>query len=445
MALVLHRKRSVTHQAGHKPPPETPQPWTERHAVWLVIAWPVAVLLLALVMLSSLPALAAEETDGTGYAGLTVSGVFPDSHRQTSDEWQIDALAGHHLNRLWNAEVDLSFGRLGDPTGQFYQVGASGGLRYYFRRTPTFSPFMRGMFGASLPLQSSMNGSKLFAELGTGFDHPLSHGPLQLRVDVVYRQSRDASLFSSGLPLADYRVGVGLVVSFGGKRKPPPTPKLPPPPAPPGDEDGDRVTDDLDLCPATPHGVAVNPAGCPADNDMDGVPDTVDLCLGTLLNATVDYRGCEPDTDQDGVINRLDRCPGTRIGVKVDEHGCPEVKVIRLEGVHFHFDSALLTEAAKTVLNGTAETLKHNNHILAEVAGHTDGRGSDNYNLLLSHRRALAVRNYLVMRGVPPAMLEARGYGETMPLSNNRTEKGRAHNRRVELRITTLDRSRVGR
>ncbi len=407
--------------------------------------WPVAVLVGVLMVLAALPVQASEWSEQVDYAVLSAGGVFPDSHRQTADAWQLDVTVGKRLNRWWQLETTLFLGRLGDLAGQFYQSGGAGGLVYYFHRMPSFSPFVRGMAGASMPLRSSLKGSAVFAELGAGFDQPLSGSPFKLRVDVIYRQNRELGSFTTGLPLADYRVTAGLMMPFGKAPAPPPPPPPPAAPVPPGDEDGDGVADNFDRCPGTAPGVVVNPAGCPADTDMDGVPDIIDQCPDTPLDVRVDHRGCEPDTDQDGVINRLDRCPGTRIGVKVDEHGCPIVEVIRLKGVHFHFDSALLTDAAKLVLNGTAETLKKNDHILVEVAGHTDGKGSDNYNLLLSHRRALAVRNYLVVRGVPPAMLEARGYGETMPLSSNDTEKGRALNRRVELRITTLDRSRVGR
>ncbi|MCS7001538.1 MAG: OmpA family protein [Dehalococcoidia bacterium] len=69
-----------------------------------------------------------------------------------------------------------------------------------------------------------------------------------------------------------------------------------------------------------------------------------------------------------------------------------------------------------------------------EVAGHTDSRGSDAYNLALSQRRAETVLKYLTDNGVTNT-LRARGYGERQPVASNRDEAGRAQNRRVVLRI----------
>ena len=69
-----------------------------------------------------------------------------------------------------------------------------------------------------------------------------------------------------------------------------------------------------------------------------------------------------------------------------------------------------------------------------EVAGHTDARGPDAYNLDLSRRRAETVRRYLLDRGVTN-VLTARGYGEREPIADNGTETGRAENRRVVLKV----------
>ena len=69
--------------------------------------------------------------------------------------------------------------------------------------------------------------------------------------------------------------------------------------------------------------------------------------------------------------------------------------------------------------------------ITLEVQGHTDSRGRDAYNYWLSHDRAQAVRQYLVDHGVAAARLTFRGFGETCPIETNRTERGRAANRRV--------------
>src|SRR5690606_4058831 len=70
-----------------------------------------------------------------------------------------------------------------------------------------------------------------------------------------------------------------------------------------------------------------------------------------------------------------------------------------------------------------------------EVAGHTDDRGGDALNLRLSQARAQAVVDHLVRKGIPKELLVAKGYGPSEPIDTNRTEAGRANNRRVEFRI----------
>ena len=70
-----------------------------------------------------------------------------------------------------------------------------------------------------------------------------------------------------------------------------------------------------------------------------------------------------------------------------------------------------------------------------ELAGFTDGTGTEVYNKGLSDRRSKAVLNYLVSRGIGASRMRAVGYGESNPVASNKTEEGRAMNRRVELRI----------
>ncbi len=77
------------------------------------------------------------------------------------------------------------------------------------------------------------------------------------------------------------------------------------------DTDGDGVTDDLDKCPGTPAGTAVDATGCPLpqDDDGDGVTNDIDKCPGTPAGVKVDASGCELDSDGDGVVDSRDQCP----------------------------------------------------------------------------------------------------------------------------------------
>lgn len=88
------------------------------------------------------------------------------------------------------------------------------------------------------------------------------------------------------------------------------------------DSDRDGVVDRLDVCPATPLGRKVDAVGCELDGDRDGVVDALDLCPTTPLGRKVDTVGCELDGDRDGVVDGLDQCPTTPLGRKVDAVGC---------------------------------------------------------------------------------------------------------------------------
>ncbi len=201
------------------------------------------------------------------------------------------------------------------------------------------------------------------------------------------------------------------------------------------DSDGDGVVDSKDRCPGTPKGAKVDRHGCQLeqDSDGDGVLDSKDKCPGTPRSAKVDRNGCELDSDGDGVVDSKDKCPGTSAGVKVDYKGCPEPVV--LKGVNFENDSAVLKPKAKSILNDVAKSLKKRPDVKVTVAGHTDGRGSAEYNKMLSQRRADSVRKYLISAGVKASALKAKGFGEEQPVTTNDTSAGRAENRRVELRM----------
>lgn len=141
------------------------------------------------------------------------------------------------------------------------------------------------------------------------------------------------------------------------------------------------------------------------------------------------------DSDRDGVNDCDDRCPGTMAGTKVDDQGCPIV--MQLRGVNFKFDSAELTEGAKSILDGVAKQLAGMpDKREIEVAGYASDEGHPNkreYNLKLSQRRSESVARYLKSRGVTNK-LYAKGYGVDYPIASNATEEGRIKNRRVELR-----------
>ena len=109
------------------------------------------------------------------------------------------------------------------------------------------------------------------------------------------------------------------------------------------------------------------------------------------------------------------------------------VATLVLEGVNFDFDKAVIRPQDYPILDQNIVALKEWGDVDVEVAGHTCSIGTEEYNLGLSLRRAEAVRNYLVSKGVSADRLTVKGYGESRPVASNDTREGRAQNRRVEL------------
>ena len=247
----------------------------------------------------------------------------------------------------------------------------------------------------------------------------------------------------------------------------------------PGDKDGDGIADSDDKCPTNPedHDAVEDGDGCPEDQDSDGdnIADSVDLCVAATEDADgyLDSDGCpdedndvdlipdvtdkcplepeDPDTfldedgcpdadnDNDGLLDVNDACPNEH-GLESTQ-GCPKVyrnvvvtdaAVVIKEQVHFATNKAVIRPESFGLLDTVAQALNDFPAIRVEVQGHTDDKGSDRKNLKLSQQRADAVRSYLIGRGIEPFRMTAVGYGEQRPIDSNKSESGRAANRRVE-------------
>ncbi len=106
-----------------------------------------------------------------------------------------------------------------------------------------------------------------------------------------------------------------------------------------------------------------------------------------------------------------------------------------LVGVNFDFNKATLKDESYPILFHAVQVLLLNPDLKVEIQGYTDNIGSDEYNMKLGEKRAEAVRDYLISKGVSADRLTVRSFGENQPIADNTTANGRAMNRRVEFKV----------
>ena len=110
---------------------------------------------------------------------------------------------------------------------------------------------------------------------------------------------------------------------------------------------------------------------------------------------------------------------------------------IVLKNIFFDVNKFDLKPESQAELDEVVKLLNENPTIKIEISGHTDDVGKPSDNLTLSDYRSMAVVNYLISKGIAAQRLTYKGYGETQPISNNKTEEGRAMNRRTEMKVVS--------
>ena len=318
--------------------------------------------------------------DNRWYAAPFASYVRAGGDRDSKDGFGGGLGVGKIIDQHFNVELRGFYNGFGGKNGSWNLEGGTVDLQYYFTREK-FAPYTVIALGGMNTCVSANCGAGFIGEAGLGFSYEL-HDNFLLRSDVRYRYNNnfDSHVQPGTTEFNDMVVNVGFVVPFGDKPK--------------------ATQAKLNIPVPAPKPVPV--ADCSTK-----------------------------DSDADGVNDCLDKCPSTPKGSKVDFNGCP-VKLI-LKGQHFKHDSAELTPQAKLVLDEVAGSLNaypEKNPI--EVQGHTSSEGSDAYNMKLSQKRAQSVVSYLKAKGVSNK-LEAKGFGESTPIADNKTEAGKEENRRVEL------------
>lgn len=332
------------------------------------------------------PGIAAADDVGHWYVTPQIGGISVDNDRPLQDkDWLYGLAFGKHVNRGLNVELNFNGSQIGGGPGRddLSLYGYSLDFLGVMNRGGTVEPFVSAGFGIAQNDRVGNDATDFMKQVGVGMFIKAWESADGSR-SFAFRPELKARWDDAGAP-GDYRDYLGLLgfqYSFGAPPPkpvaaepppppPPPAPTPPPPPPPPGDQ------------------------------------------------------------DKDGVLDNVDKCPDTPPGVAVDAYGCTRKGSITLEGVTFETNSARLTPDSRTVLDTVAADLKKYPRLKIELQGHTDNTGSDKYNLQLSQQRADSVRAYLVEQGVPTVQLAARGYGEGQPIEDNKTEAGRSLNRRV--------------
>lgn len=200
------------------------------------------------------------------------------------------------------------------------------------------------------------------------------------------------------------------------------------------DSDEDGIEDEKDKCPEVA-GIK-ELGGCPfLDADEDGILDEEDHCPNVAGLEIFD--GC-PDTDQDGIEDPKDNCP-EEFGVSAND-GCPwrdtpEDKARELSTHHVLFEQGVTEIQRFYTVDQILSFLQENPDFNIYIKGHTDEMEVSDQHQQLSVRRAKAVYNYFLEKGITPSRMSFEGFGHQMPVTVNTSVEGRSLNRRVEFEI----------
>jgi outer membrane protein OmpA-like peptidoglycan-associated protein len=200
------------------------------------------------------------------------------------------------------------------------------------------------------------------------------------------------------------------------------------------DTDSDGINDENDKCP-TAEG-AIKYKGCPIpDVDKDGINDETDKC--PTAEGLSRYEGCPiPDTDKDGVNDEQDKCPS--IPGIMGNNGCADLQPLANEiSSQLKFESGKVNLRKKIYIgvDSLVVFMQENPNTSLFISGHTDNTGTLKINQKLSLQRAMVVSNYLIKKGIDKKRISQKGFADTRPIADNKTLKGRALNRRVDIEV----------
>ncbi|WP_299063894.1 OmpA family protein [uncultured Polaribacter sp.] len=213
------------------------------------------------------------------------------------------------------------------------------------------------------------------------------------------------------------------------------------------DTDKDGVMDNLDIEPNTPAGVMVYGNGKAIDTDKDGIPNYKDKC--PFKYGLVSDEGCpiKEESDEKEIASTKNTTPTS---LNNQNNNLPAEKVIIMDNyertsisekiallstsIYFDTNSNKIKDVSYANIDKIIELIKKVPNVNFVIEGHTDNTNSEKYNLLLSQKRVITIKNYMVNNGVATDRLKCFGYGESRPKYSNWNSGGRQLNRRVEIK-----------
>jgi outer membrane protein OmpA-like peptidoglycan-associated protein len=178
----------------------------------------------------------------------------------------------------------------------------------------------------------------------------------------------------------------------------------------------------------TAKGAAIGAAAGAAIGVLRGEREADEILAHTAAGAAI---GAGVGAYMDAQEEKFGHIPGTTV-----ERVSDDVLLIHFDSdVLFPIDSARLAPDARDSLDEMARVLNEYPKSAVVVQGYTDATGTEEHNQDLSERRAQAVKNYLVLRGVDEERMSALGFGESSPIASNSSESGRQRNRRVDILV----------
>ncbi len=317
----------------------------------------------------------ANSPDSRIYFTPNVNVQYTDSDWNTNNGMGFGLGLGKAVSQHWNLEANINSNQqdYNAGNGSTRNLDSAVSAMYFFDRNPAFSPYAEVGAGALYVNGNGNSGTYPEANVGVGFFHWMND--IAFRADVRYRHTDGVDSYANGIAL----------------------------PNAPGSFSPNDWIASIGL--VIPLGSKPEPAPEPVAAAPAPAPEP------------------EPAPAPEPVA----AAPAPEIA-----RPAAHTKLV-LEGTHFAFDKATLRESGKQKLDEDAKMLNAYPDIHIKISGYTDIIGTAKYNLKLSKLRAAAVMKYLKSKGVAADRMTAEGYGKADPVASNKTNAGRAKNRRVEI------------